>query len=34
MTKGPPPIRKQTLSKKAVEKNDTIKSKIHTDNRN
>ena len=34
MTKGLPPIRKQTLSKKAQNKNDKIKGKLHTANRN
>ena len=34
MTKGLPPIRKQTLSKKAQEKNNKIKRKLHTDNSN
>ena len=33
-TKGLPPIRKQTLSNKAQEKNDKIKRKLHTANRN
>ena len=34
MTQGLPPIRKKTLSKKAHEKNDIIKRKLHTANRN
>ena len=33
-TKRLPPIRKQTLSKKVHEKNDKIKWKLHTANRN
>ena len=34
MTKGLPQIRKQTLSKKAQEKYNKIKIKLHTANRN
>ena len=34
MTKGLLTIRKQTLINKAQEKNDKIKSRLHTDNRN
>ena len=34
MTKWIPPIKKQTLNKKAQEKNDKIKRELHTDNSN
>ena len=34
MTKGIPPIKKQALSKKAQDKNDIIKRKLHTADKN
>ena len=34
MTKGLPPLRKMKLSKKAQEKDEKIKWKLHTSNRN